>query len=127
MTFDVDAVATAAAATLAGAIATDGWSQIRNRLAALFSRGDSQSQEATLVTLEQLARADNPAIRLRGMLRARLLTDSALKDELAALVAALDADQRSAGEQIVQAGRAGPGGVVIQVGRDATFGKAPYA
>lgn len=125
MVFDVDAVATAAATTLATAVATDAWKQLRNRLATLLSSGEPARKQAALATLDGLADTNDRAEHLRRVLRARLLADPSLVEELNALTAMVRTEQRWTGAPVVQTGRAARGGVVVQVGRDATFGELP--
>lgn len=122
------------AKALVGAMATDAWAQIRERVAKLFGRGDHAAEEAELAVLDEFrdaiesvppeSRAEvmrEQQAELRGMLRARLRSDPVLAAEFASVVAEVRAvlpEQASGVAVLHQTARADRGSTVIQAGRD---------
>lgn len=123
------------AQTLIGAMVSDAWAQVRDRVAKLLGRGDRAAEEAEAAALDDLREAIGAAppdaraekareqqAELRGMLRARLRFDPALAAEFASVLAEVrllvpgqDNPRLTAVRQTARADR---GSTVNQAGRD---------
>jgi hypothetical protein len=122
------------AQALVGAMVTDAWAQVRDRVAKLLGRGDHAAEQADVAALEEFRDAIECArpevlaevmreqqAELRGMLRVRLGSDPLLAEEFASAVAevrAILAQQESPITAVRQTARADRGSTVTQAGRD---------
>jgi hypothetical protein len=134
MDAELTALATAGATALVQQMATDGWAQVRDRVAAFFSRrgGDDSVGGALDLAREELqaaqAAGDDEAAadvqaEWRNRLRRALRADPALAGELRSLLAELtpESEPRSVTNTIIGGVHHGP---VIQAGSidSVTFG-----
>jgi hypothetical protein len=120
MAVDLDVLAAAAATTLARAVVTDGWEQVRRRLGKLLGRGNRDCEAAALAELDRVTAVDGPREPLlRRLVGACLAADPACAAGIEVLIDELRAPGR---RPLLQTGHAGPGGLVIQAGRDVTIG-----
>jgi hypothetical protein len=118
------------AQTLVGAMVTDAWTQVRDRVAKLLGRGSRVAEQAEVAALDDFrdaiesARPDSLAevmrdqqAELRGMLRVRLRSDPALAAEFASMLV----EVRRLLPRVTavrQTARADRGSTVNQAGRD---------
>jgi hypothetical protein len=122
------------AQTLVGAMVTDAWTQVRDRVAKLLGRGSRAAEQAEVAALDDVrdaiesARPDSLAevmrdqqAELRGMLRVRLRSDPALAAEFASMLAEvrrLLPQEEARVTTVRQTARADRGSTVNQAGRD---------
>jgi hypothetical protein len=122
------------AQVLVGAMVTDAWTQVRNRVARLLGHGNHTAEQAEEAVLEEFRIAIESAqpeslaevmreqqAELRGMLRVRLRSDPALAAEFASMLAevrSLLPEQEARNTAVRQVARADRGSTVNQAGRD---------
>ncbi|QEU95070.1 hypothetical protein [Streptomyces kanamyceticus] len=132
MDAELTALATAGATALVQQMVTDGWGQVRDRVAGFFARGDADDEEAVAGELEE-SRGDLTAARdsadaeaeadvlaaWRGRMRRALRADPAAAAELRALLEELSprAEREGRGGDVYNTLNGGVHyGVVIQSG-----------
>jgi hypothetical protein len=124
------------AQVLVGAMVTDAWKQVRDRVASLLGRGNRSAEQAEVAALEDFREAIESArpevlaevtreqqAELRGMLRVRLRSDPALAAEFASVineVRRLLPEAETRVTSVRQTAHADRGSTVNQAGRDVT-------
>jgi hypothetical protein len=129
-------LASSAASTVVGLLATDAWGQVKERIAALWRRFSPQQANATETALDggrlEIGDADDAVVlALTREWESRFLrllaADAAVASELNRIVADLQTfptNQPMRGP-VRQQAKASGHGMIIQVGRDATIGGSP--
>jgi hypothetical protein len=136
---DINEIAVTAATALASAMASDAWSTVRVKLAALLGHGDTSQEQEALADLDHI-RASNGAAsppgpseeevrviaaELRGHLKSRLRSDPQLAAELQVLTEEIlhRLPARDDRPTVSQDARAKGGSTVIQAGGNVHHGR----